>query len=529
MRNRCRPLLYSVILLAGLCNTNWATSFTLTVNLSDSIRPVTHVASGSLYGITEGLPSDVANMIAPLKPNVFTQPALSGTGRQQYVAAAAVPVSARIASTTGKVMVRLADILPGWPYTWPGKSNWLSGVSSVITAKKASGRNNYYGYEIWNEPDGTWQSASGDFYATWKATYDLIRSQDPQAKIVGPSYSCYNGTSMKTFLTYCKANNCLPDVISWHQWGSGWLSGNVDSYRALETSLGISPRAISINEYSSTTHDYEGSPGVSVPFIAKFERKMVESACISWWFTGLPGRLGSLLTSNNAKGGGWWLYKWYGDMTGKMVRVTPPDDNSEGVDGFASMDPSLNYASIVIGGNNIGTVSVNVSGIPALFGTSVNVKLEYVPWVNKDSAVTSTSLISTTAYPISKGSISVPVNVTNQFYAYRIYMTPTTPVVSSSSSISSSSISSSSTLKSSSSIVALSSSKTVISSSSVTTQTLLSLLQRETPASYEVFDMMGHVISRSTVMPIQVSTGCWIVQARRSDGSTIASWTITQK
>jgi len=54
-------------------------------------------------------------------------------------------------------------------------------------------------------------------------------------------------------------------------------------------------------------------------------------------------------------------------------------------------------------------------------------------------------------------------------------------------------------------------------------------LQRETPASYEVFDMMGHVISRSTVMPIQVSTGCWIVQARRSDGSTIASWTITQK
>lgn len=418
---------YYLMLCFFLNSVNTFSQLILKVNLSSPIRPVTHCASGSLYGVTEALPSEVTNLIAPLKPFVFTQPALSGSGHQQGVAAAAVPVSAKITSTTGKVMVRLADILPGWPYTWPGQSSWLNSVTTVINSKKSSGRSNYYGYEIWNEPDGTWKTASGDFNTVcWKPTYDLIRSSDFQTKIIGPSYSYYNGTSMKAFLTYCKNNNCLPDIICWHQWGSGSLSSTVDSYRALETSLGILPLAISINEYSSGTHTYEGSPGVSVPFIAKFERKKVESACISWWFTGLPGRLGSLLTSSNQKGGGWWLYKWYGDMTGNMMSVSPPNDNSDGIDGFACLDQTANYASICLGGNNTGSVNVAISGIPNFFGNKVSAKLEYVPWADKDTPVTGTTTISTTTYTILNGSITVPVTVTSQFYAYRIYLTPAT-------------------------------------------------------------------------------------------------------
>lgn len=413
-------------LLVAICGSSaLAASFTLSVNLSDSIRPVTHVASGSLYGLTEGLPGDYANLVAPLKPNMFTQPALSGTGHQQGVAAAAIPVSAKLAATTGKVTIRLADVLPGWPYTWPGQASWLASVTTVINSKIASGRSNYYGYEIFNEPNDTWKSANGDFHTTcWKPTYDLIRKLDPQAKIIGPSYSYYNSSSMKAFLTYCKANNCLPDIICWHQWGSAGISGTIDSYRALETSLGISPRAISLNEYSSTTHAYEGSPGVSVPFIAKFERKGVESACISWWFTGLPGRLGSLLTAKNEKGGGWHLYKWYGDMTGAMVKTVPPNDASEGVDAFAAIDKTAKVASIVLGGNSIGTVNVIVSGVPSSFGTNVNAKLEYVTWTDKDTPVAGTTVVSTKTYAVTNGSFSVPVEVTNQFYAYRIHITP---------------------------------------------------------------------------------------------------------
>ena len=46
----------------------------LDVNLGDSIRPVTHVATGSLYGLTESLPSDIEKDGAPLKPNVMALP-----------------------------------------------------------------------------------------------------------------------------------------------------------------------------------------------------------------------------------------------------------------------------------------------------------------------------------------------------------------------------------------------------------------------------------------------------------------------
>ena len=403
----------------------WAASASLSVSLSDSIRPVTHCASGSLYGITETLPSDVAGMIAPLRPHAFNQPAMAGSGRQQPIGGA-IKVSERIAATTGKVQLRLADVYPGWPYKWVSSADFKTQITNVINARKASGRDNYDGYEIWNEPDGTWQSANGDFYANcWKPAYDLIRSLDPQAKIIGPSYSYYNNNSMKSFLTSCKNGNALPDVVSWHQWGSDGFAGNVQTYRALETSLGISPRGLSINEYSSGTHTLEGCPGVSVPFIAKFERHGVESAMISWWFTGLPGRLGSLLTSTNQKGGGWHLYKWYGDMDGYMAKTVPPNDKSDGVDAFAAVDKAQRCASIVLGGNSVGTVNVAVSGIPAWMGSSVNVKVEQVTWSNKDTPVDGPTTVSTTKYDVVNGSFSVPVNVVSAFYAYRVYVTPT--------------------------------------------------------------------------------------------------------
>lgn len=406
---------------------------TLKVNLSTTIRPVTHCASGSLYGVTETLPTDIVNLVAPLKPNVFANPAQSGAGKQQPIGDA-IKVSERLQNTTAKVQVRLPDVLPGWPYKWPGTQAYLNTCTQVINSKKSSGRTNYDGYEIWNEPEGTWQSANGNFNTTcWKPTYDLVRSLDPGARIIGPSLSYYSNTYMRNFLTYCKANNCIPDVICWHQWGAGGFLSSYNQYRALEKELGISARPISINEYSSKTSDpNEGCPGYSVPFIAKFERHGVESACISWWFTALPGRLGSLLTSGNQKGGGWHLYKWYGDMTGNMVQVTPPNDNSDGLDGFACVDNTNKYASICLGGNYTGNVSVNISGIPSFIGSSIKVKIEYVTWADKDTPVASTTLVSNSVYNVSNGTVTVPVNIASIYYAYRVYVEPstTTPTAS---------------------------------------------------------------------------------------------------
>src|SRR6478735_1135667 len=199
---------YTVILTLTLCSLLFPELLkaqqTLKVNLSTTIRPVTHCASGSLYGVTETLPMDIANLVAPLKPNVFANPAQSGSGKQQPIGDA-LKVSERLQNTTGKVQVRLPDVLPGWPYKWPGQQSFLNTCTQVINAKKASGRTNYDGYEIWNEPPGTWPSSNGNFNTVcWKPTFDLIRSLDPGARIIGPSLSYYNNTYMRSFLTYCK-------------------------------------------------------------------------------------------------------------------------------------------------------------------------------------------------------------------------------------------------------------------------------------------------------------------------------------
>lgn len=421
-------MIYCKSILAVLASVALASAaVNLNVSLGDSIKPVTHVATGSLYGLTESLPSNIEKDLAPLKPNVFLNPARSGNGRQQGIGGAFL-VAPRVESIGAKVQIRLADVLPGWPYKFVSMDHWKQEVTSVINDKLKSANKNFDGYEIWNEPDGTWKNENGDFNSVlWKQTYDLIRKMDPGAKIIGPSYSYYNSSRMDAFLKYCSQNNCLPDVISWHQWGSANFVNVVESIRSIEKKYNISPRPFSVNEYSSEEHSEEGCPGLSVPFISKFERYGVESAMISWWFVPLPGRLGSLLTSNNERGGGWWLYKWYGDMSGYMAKVTPPNDKSDGVDGFAALDKKKGFASVVLGGNTKGDISVNISGIPASFGAKVNVDVEYVVWENKDKAVAGPTLVESKEYAVSDGKITVPVNITNTKYGYHVHVTPIIP------------------------------------------------------------------------------------------------------
>ncbi len=325
------PLALSTSFLA----TRAAATTTVTVDLSSTIGPAKHIASGSLYGVTETKPADVTALIAPLHPNVFNNPAAAGSGKQQPVGGAIV-VAGRLAPLGARVSFRLADWLPGWPYTFTSMTDWLGKIDTTVSQRKAAGLTNVYAYEIWNEPNGTWAgsdpNATGSrplsFNQMWLQTYQHLRQVDPGIKITGPSISYYDSNYIKAFLTFCKANNCLPDIIGWHELSGGNLTSNYQNYRALEQQLGIGPLPITINEYSGKNDlTDEGKPGASAPMIAKFERLQYDSACISYWDVAHAGRLGSLLATDTATNGGWWFYKWYGDMSGNMVTTTPPSPN----------------------------------------------------------------------------------------------------------------------------------------------------------------------------------------------------------
>ena len=259
----------------------------------------------------------------------------------------------------------------------------------------------------------------------WKEVYNFIRANDPSAKIIGPSFSYYNSSRMNSFMTYCKNNNCVPDIICWHELSGGpkTIPSNIKNYRSIETSLGISPRPISINEYCDPTHELEGQPGSSARFIAKFEREKVDSACITWWFTAYPGRLGSLLATDTQKGAGWYFYKWYGDMSGNMVRVSSANDTNDNIDGAACVDTNAKYISFIFGGPNDGSINAVFKNLPSFIGSTATVKVERVDWKNKDTVCNGTVTMSTSNYNVSNGQISVNVSGLNASSGYRIYIT----------------------------------------------------------------------------------------------------------
>ena len=415
-------LLWSI---AGSCVAAPASAVTtLTVDLSTTIGPATHVASGSLYGVTETLPANVNSLIAPLHPKMFTNPAAD----QQQPVGDAIVVAGRLAPTGGTVTIRLADWLKGF-YTFTTMADWLDKVGQTVSRRKAAGLTNIYGYEIWNEPGGTWASGNPvTFNEFWRQTYVQLRQQEPGIKIIGPSYSYYNQSYISSFLSFCKTNNCVPDIISWHELGGGDLTGNINSYRALEKQLGVGPLPISINEYSGAAHiDVEGQPGASAPIIAKFERAQVDTACISYWDVAHAGRLGSLLATNTDPNGGWWFYKWYGDMTGNMVSTTPPTPTSAtALDGFANLDATAVSSSVLFGGVNDGTIQIVVKGFGSatFFGSSVHAVVEHTPFVNRTTVVSATTTVSTSDIAVSNNQISVSVSGTNNTDGYRLVLTP---------------------------------------------------------------------------------------------------------
>ncbi len=420
-------LLLCFVMMLSLMPVTASAASSLTVDCSSVLRGATHCASGSLYGLTVDKPSDLSGLVAPLNPYVFRNPARTGTGNQHNNNAAAIAVAQRLNNTvpSAKVSVDLADMLPGWPYTWPGMSSWLSQVESFINDMKASGTNNWYGVEIWNEPYVTWNDGNGSFNDMWLQTYNLIRSIDSSIPIIGPCESHYDHNRMSSFLSFCISNNCLPDIMSWHELvGIQYVAGHLQDYRNLETTLGINHLPLSINEYCDSDHSLEGQPGSAAQFIAKFERYKVDSACWSWWYVPYPGRLGSLLATDTQKGAGWYFFKWYGDMTGNMVSVTPPNDNADMVDGAACVDSNAKYVSFIFGGNNDGTINTTFTNLPSFIGSTAQVSIEKIDWISKDTVSSGPAVISTSNYNVVNGQITVSLSGCNNNSGYRIYITP---------------------------------------------------------------------------------------------------------
>ncbi|OLZ74346.1 hypothetical protein AV521_01300 [Streptomyces sp. IMTB 2501] len=398
-------------------------STTLVVDAGRTLRPVSHVATGSLYGLADsGTPAD--SLVTPLKPNTFVQMAPGGSqlpNGEPKPAGDALVVAPKAARAGAKVVVRMPDWYPGFPYKWVSWGDWLSAVDKQVASVQSSGAGDIAAYELWNEPDWTWDTGNaGAFDAGWARTYHEVRAKDTRTPVQGPSYSAWNQSWMSTFLTDAKASGTVPDIVSWHELqGSKDIAAHVSAYRALESSLGISPRPIAVEEYAEPSE--VGVPGALIGYAAKFERAGVHDAELAFW--NHYGTLGDTLTdTGGSPNGSYWMYRWYGDMSGTMLVTTPPAQT--GIDGIASLNGSGNRISVIAGGCT-GSCAVTVNGLSSLpaFSGTVHVKLEYTPDTGRTTASPGPITISDADYTVSGGSITVPVTM-NASDGYHLVITP---------------------------------------------------------------------------------------------------------
>ncbi|WP_199042779.1 CBM35 domain-containing protein [Glycomyces salinus] len=397
-----------------------AAGLTLTVDVGQVVRPATQVASGGLYGVGSDT-QPTTDMLLPLNPTSFTQPPPGtthlGNGATEPCCDA-LDVGGNITRSGAQQFIRLPDIYPSFPYQWQGWGDWESKVTEMVNDRlDATGTTGIHGWELWNEPDWTWDSSAGSFNDGWTRTYNLVRSLDSVTPIVGPSWSYYDHNRTLDFMTHARDTGTLPDVMVWHELGdTDWnnFDDHVADYRAIENQLGISPRPIAINEYNS--HSQMDIPSVALHWMAVLERHGAREAHRAYWFE--AGTFDGLFTLDNQPTASYWLYRWYGAMTGNIVETVP----HSWLDGVASYDSSRQIADVVFGGD-WGDNTVRVTGLGS-FGSQVDVTVLYTPGSGRHTHVAAPTTVLETTMSVSGGEISVPVDDMNAEGAYRLQVTP---------------------------------------------------------------------------------------------------------
>lgn len=388
------------------------------IDASAALGPVDRAASGSLYGLAdEHRPPQ--RLLAALRPKSFTQMAPGGQqlpNGTSKPAGDALVVAARAASVGARVAVRLADSFPDFPYRWVSWPDWLERVRAAVGAVVTSGTAAVSAYELWNEPNWTWDAeAAGTFDEGWARTWHAVRGVDPAAATMGPSIDRWDAAWMRDFLRAAARGGVLPDVVSWHELDPADpdVVAHMAQYRELERELGVDPRPVSINEYGA--HRDMAVPSRLAGWVARLERARVDTANLAFWHQ--PGRLADLVTQPGEPTGAWWVYAWYAQMSGAMLAVSPAGE----ADAFAARSADGAVDVVVTGTGR--TVQVEVGGLPGV--AAVHVGVEMAGWTGTDGPLPRAEEWFETVVPVAAGLVRVALEGTDPLAAYRLRLTPT--------------------------------------------------------------------------------------------------------
>ncbi|MEU1605581.1 cellulose-binding domain-containing protein [Micromonospora matsumotoense] len=443
---RAGYLLTGALVVAGLLvapNVAQADNQSLSVNFAAATTAPTYRASGWIYGMTENGTAPPDHFFTDIKYQAMRAGGaqLPGSGwvgggyDRRWNATRAQML--RTKALGGKFVLLPHDLwgadgapisrFPGDNGNWTDYDNFLT---RVINDVKATGVP--VEWDIWNEPNITlfWNRPQAQYFELWRRTYQRLRADMPGTLIVGPSLAgvpTTSGTWWNQYLDYVKANNAVPDVVSWHSLPSDPVA-NVAAANTTLGSRGIAhPRPYQINEYGASN---EQNPGDGAWYITRLERAGADGLRANWASGGnLHNDLGNLLTHNSAgqyqPKGEWWVYRFYAQQTGVAVTTTA----SAGYDAYATK--AAGDAKILVGGGRTtGNIAVNLQGLNSTSGivsdNRARILVQRIPY-NNGGAVTGPTTVQDQVVTLNNNGTVVNIANNDVNDAYTITVLPPSP------------------------------------------------------------------------------------------------------
>lgn len=418
---------------------------TLTIDFSKQSE-LTGRASGFLYGLAENeVPtSEITESIAI--NTLATKPA----GGLQHPIGDVNQVYKTFTNAGGEYLfIYTQDMYDTWYYQFDSLEFYNERVKKTVTEMENSEYKDKLVYCIYNEMDnGVWfgdhwvEENRYKFYDAWKSTYQVVKDINPEAKIAGPGHCGYNYDWNKEFLTYCKENNCMPDMFVWHElagepnYSIYWMEYRFNEFNEMCDELGVERLPICISEYGLMQTN--GIPGESVKWISRLEASDVYG-CIAYWR--LANNLAETVADDVTPNSNYWVYKFYADMKGKELEVTEWDlfhSNignwlkgkyplfNKGFIGMASFDELENKFYVLAGGSAENS-NIKIENIDETYlqnGDKVTVKVTYVDFKGLGGAVYSPEECMTEIIKVSGNAIKFTVPCERESQSYFIEITP---------------------------------------------------------------------------------------------------------
>ncbi|MEV0431270.1 RICIN domain-containing protein [Micromonospora sp. NPDC050495] len=416
-----------------------AANESISVNFATTTGTPTYRASGWIYGMTEDGLNPPDNFFRDVKFQAMRAGGAQlpgggwvGGGYDRRWNATRAQAQ-RTAALGGKFVLLNHDLwgadgasisrFPGDNGDWTDYDRFLNRLFNDVKAAGITVE-----WDIWNEPNITlfWNRPQSQYFELWKRTYQRIRATFPNMLIVGPSFAGVPSTGgwWTQYLDYVKANNVLPDIISWHSLPGDPVSNVATANQTLDSRGIAHQRPYQINEYGASN---EQNPGGGAWYIARLERAGADGLRANWaGGQNLHNDLASLLTRNAAgqyqTKGEWWVYNFYASQTGQVVSVTP----SGSYDAFATK--TAGSAKVLVGGSRTtGNVAVNLQRLDSTSGivqnNQVRVLVQRIPY-NGGGAVGGPVTVQDSVVTLSGNAATVNVSHTTIEDTYTITVLP---------------------------------------------------------------------------------------------------------